>query len=195
MSRLDFNVKMHRILKIINIKTTSYNIKYFNIVYTCAVLIRCSLKDGDSRRNWTATPMPWVVFEGWRFEFGILWISRDSNINSNAWIPWTIEWERLRTRRMRLWETRETQNHKKTSQKENGELKEALCFLEAEGYAYKEFHCMHSPLAVVSTCPFSFWRQFHHNFLIFIFPRLFFCPQRVGNVRKLLVAWEREKAP
>ena len=84
---------------------------------------------------------------------------------------------------------------KKTSQEENGKLKEALCFLEAEGYAYKEFHCMHSPLAVVSTCPFSFWRQFHHNFLIFIFPRLFFCPQRVGNVRKLLVAWEREEAP
>ena len=40
----------------------------------------------------------------------------------------------------------EVRTIKKASQEENGELKEALCFLEAEGYAYKEFHCMHSPL-------------------------------------------------
>ena len=194
MSRLNFNVKMHRILKIINIKTTSYNIKYFNIVYTCAVLIRCSLKDGDSRRNSLLNSeqqhqrRDWFVkVQGWRFESGILWISRDSNINSNAWLLWTPECRELLNP-----ECRELQNGRDS---ENNELKEALCLLEAEGYAYKEFHCMHSPLAVVSTCPFSFWRQFHHNFLIFIFPRLFFCPQRVGNVRKLLVAWEREKAP
>ena len=158
------------------------------------MLIRCSLKDGDSRRNWLLNSNTNAVTGLWRSKDEYLSLESSGSVEtriSTAMLECSVLWT-PECRELLNPECRELQNGRDS---ENNELKEALCLLEAERYAYKEFHCMHSPLAVVSTCPFSFWRQFHHNFLIFIFPRLFFCPQRVGNVRKLLVAWEREKAP